>query len=257
MRDRACAAIDRRRARLVPAAMLIGPAGTPSPKYAGSPSALPDSACPWPRRAAPPPTGDATSAGESFTSSAPRFSASRSFRLVPGIGTRSGPCASTQAIASCAVVQPFCFAIACDLLRQALVVREIVAGVARLALAGVAVGQRRRIGDLVAEQAAPDRRVGDERNAELAGGAQRLLGRLAVEQRVFALHRGDRMHLVGAADGLRRRFAQAERPHLALLHQLLHGADGVLDRHLRDRRGAGSRDRSRRRRAASGSPRRS
>lgn len=41
------------------------------------------------------------------------------------------------------------------------------------------------------------------------------------------------MNLVGAADGGGTRFRKAERAHLALAHQLGHGADGVLDRYVR------------------------
>lgn len=36
---------------------------------------------------------------------------------------------------------------------------------------------------------------------------------------------------MGAADGVGRGLAQAQRAHLALLHQLAHGADRILDRH--------------------------
>src|SRR5881275_277871 len=47
------------------------------------------------------------SASSSRTSSAPRFSSRLRILLVPGIGTMCGPCASTQASASCAGVQRF------------------------------------------------------------------------------------------------------------------------------------------------------
>ncbi len=39
------------------------------------------------------------------------------------------------------------------------------------------------------------------------------------------------MHLVRAADGFRLGFAQAQRPHLARLHQFAHRAHRILDRH--------------------------
>src|SRR6185503_1551794 len=83
------------------------------------------------------------------------------------------------------------------------------------------------------EHAAAERRVGDERDAELARGAQRFLSLAPIHPGKFILHRGDRMHLVRAADGLGTRLGQAERAHLALLDQLLHRADGLLDRHVR------------------------
>src|ERR1700733_74574 len=41
------------------------------------------------------------------------------------------------------------------------------------------------------------------------------------------------MRSVRAADGLRARFADAQRAHFALLHELRHGADRILDRHIR------------------------
>ncbi len=80
-------------------------------------------------------------------------------------------------------------------------------------------------------------------------GRQDLVLGIAAPERVLGLQRGDRVDRVGAADRLRRRLGEAEVAHLALLDQLGHRADGLLDRHLRDRRGAGSRGRSSRRRA--------
>ena len=37
---------------------------------------------------------------------------------------------------------------------------------------------------------------------------------------------------MGAADGLRFAFTNADSAHLALFDQLRHGADGLFDRHL-------------------------
>ena len=37
---------------------------------------------------------------------------------------------------------------------------------------------------------------------------------------------------MGAANGLRPRLGQAKPAHLARIHQPLHGADGIFDRHL-------------------------
>ena len=45
--------------------------------------------------------------------------------------------------------------------------------------------------------------------------------------------RGQRMRLVGAADGARAGLAEAEVADLALLHEAGHGADRVFDRHVR------------------------
>ena len=86
------------------------------------------------------------------------------------------------------------------------------------------------------EAIAPDRkprpsgRVGDEADAELAHGRQhRVLG-VARPQRVLRLQRRDRVHGVRAADRLRRGLREPEVADLALLDQLLHRADRLLDR---------------------------
>ena len=78
---------------------------------------------------------------------------------------------------------------------------------------------------------------------------------IARPQRVLGLHGGDRVDGVRAPDRLGRRLAEPEVEDLALLHELGHRADGLLDRHVRDRRGAGSRGRRGRCRAAAASPR--
>src|SRR5256885_16975950 len=72
---------------------------------------------------------------------------------------------------------------------------------ARVLQAPVALGDVGLAVDGAGEHAAPERRVGDEADAELARGAQGLLALGAIEQRVFVLHRGDRVDLVRAADG--------------------------------------------------------
>ena len=54
----------------------------------------------------------------------------------------------------------------------------------------------------------------------------------ALPQRILALHGGDGMDRVGAADGLGADFRQADEAHFAGRNQRRHGADGVLDRHL-------------------------
>ena len=55
---------------------------------------------------------------------------------------------------------------------------------------------------------------------------------LAPPERVFALQRGDGLDGVGAADGLRAGFGQAEVPDLACCDQVLHGAGDVFDGHV-------------------------
>ena len=74
-------------------------------------------------------------------------------------------------------------------------------------------------------------------------GEDAVLG-IAAPQRVLASAARDRMHRVRAADRRRAGLGQPEVAHLARAHQLGHRADGLLDRRLRGRRGAGSRGRS-------------
>ena len=94
---------------------------------------------------------------------------------------------------------------------------------------------RRKVGELVdlsGEQAAPEGRVGDERDPQLAQGRKGLLRLHAVEQRVLHLYGGERMDLLRAADGRRRRLREPEEAHLAGLDQSRHrahlGIDAVL-----------------------------
>ena len=110
---------------------------------------------------------------------------------------------------------------------------EILALEAWVTAAGVAGGEVVEVGHHPGEQAAPERRVGDKRDAEIASDGTGLDPDLLVKQRVFALHRGDRVHLVRSGDALGLRLAEAEMPDLALLDQAGHRADRVLDRHRR------------------------
>ena len=170
----------------------------------------------------------------SATSAAPTFSSRYVTRLVPGIGTTSSPCASTQASASWPGVQPLSSAIVADRVDQ----REV--GVEGLALEAREVRGRREVASpsapcrlLMAPVSMPaaERGVGHQADAELAHGRQDLVLEVAGEQRVLGLQRGDRVHGVGAADRLRRRLGEPEVADLAGLDQLGHRADGLLDRH--------------------------
>src|SRR6266851_4453265 len=67
----------------------------------------------------------------------------------------------------------------------------------------------------------------------IAGRRARLIRHLAVEQREFALHRGDRVHRMGALDALGACLAEPEKTHLTLFDKPAHRADRVLDRHTR------------------------
>jgi hypothetical protein len=108
---------------------------------------------------------------------------------------------------------------------------QVLALEARMREAPVALGQVRLAVHRAGEHAAAERRVGDQRDAELACRPQRFFSFFSVQEREFILHCGDRMDLVRAADRFRPRLGQTERARLALLDQLLHRADGVLDRH--------------------------
>src|SRR5712692_2683101 len=110
---------------------------------------------------------------------------------------------------------------------------EIGLGETRVAPAAITLRDVGGILHLAGQQAAAERRIGDVGDAELAGRAQGFLRLGAVEQRVFALNGGDRMDAVGATDRLGPRLAEAEGANLALLDQLGHGADRLLDRHGR------------------------
>ena len=107
-----------------------------------------------------------------------------------------------------------------------------------------------------AEQAARERREGQEADPELLAGVEDLGLHTALEQRVLALQARDRVHGRSAAQVRRERLGQADPADLALVDELGERADGLLDRRCRDRRGAAGRGRSCRPRAGAGSPRR-
>ena len=67
------------------------------------------------------------------------------------------------------------------------------AEVLRIELAGVL--------DLAGEEAAAQRRVGDEADAEFAHGGENLVFDVALPEGVLGLQRGDGVDLMGAADG--------------------------------------------------------
>src|SRR2546425_1269931 len=81
------------------------------------------------------------------------------------------------------------------------------------------------------EETAPERRVRDEADAELAARGERLLRFGAIEERVLALDRGQGVDGVGSTDGGRLRLAQPEGAHFAPLDQPRHPAHRVLDGH--------------------------
>ena len=96
----------------------------------------------------------------------------------------------------------------------------------------VAVGELGGRGQGAGQQAAHERREGQEADAELLAGREHLVLDAALEQRVLALHAGDRVHRSGAAQVGRQRLGEADEPDLPLLDQLRERADGLLDRRL-------------------------
>src|SRR5262249_30721350 len=89
------------------------------------------------------------------------------------------------------------------------------------------------LAECAAQEAAAKRRIGNEADAELLQRWQNLGLDVARPQRIFGLDRADRMSLVGATDGVGAGLAQAELADLAPLDKPRHGADSVLDRHVR------------------------
>ena len=86
--------------------------------------------------------------------------------------------------------------------------------------------------DGAGQEAAAERGVRDESDAQLPQRRQDLGLEVPGPQRVLALQRGDRVHGVGAADGVGRGLAQPEESDLAGRDQLGHGPDGLLDRRV-------------------------
>ena len=84
--------------------------------------------------------------------------------------------------------------------------------------------------DRTRQKPAPERAVGDVPDAQLANGRQELVLGVATPERVLGLKGRDRMDLVGSALG--RGLGQAEVLDLALLDELGHRANGLLDRNL-------------------------
>src|SRR3546814_15753232 len=70
----------------------------------------------------------------------------------------------------------------------------------------------------------------DKADAEFADGGQNFRLDLARPQRIFALQRGDRMHLMRAANDVRGCFGKPDRAHLALFLQPRQFADRAIGR---------------------------
>ena len=122
-------------------------------------------------------------------------------------------------------------------LLQTLDEREVAVDVlglkARHAAPEVGRAESSRIGDRARQEAAAERAVGDEPDAELGAEVEQRVLRVAGPERVLGLQRRHRVRRVRADDRRRRRFADAEMADLALGDQPRHGAHRVLDGHGR------------------------
>ena len=145
----------------------------------------------------------------------------------------SSPWARTQASASCAGVAPFSVGQLLDLGGQLEVRLQVLAGEPRPVAAEVVGVELVRRLEPAGEEAAAERRVRDQADPELPQGRQDLRLEVAGPERVLRLHRRDRMGGVRLADPLRRRLAEPDVEDLALLDQLGHRPDRLLDRHVR------------------------
>lgn len=88
------------------------------------------------------------------------------------------------------------------------------------------------LADRPRQEAAAERAVGHETDAEFAAGGKHVLFGIAGPERIFTLQRCDRMDRLRPADGGAAGFREAERANFAFPHQLGHDADSLLDRHV-------------------------
>ncbi len=120
-----------------------------------------------------------------------------------------------------------------DALGEREVPLQVLAGEARAVAAEVALVELLGRAEAPRQEAASERRVGDQADAELlerSGITSCSMSRVHSEYSLCT--RGDRVHGVRAADRLGRGLGEAEVANLALLHELGHRADGLLDRRV-------------------------
>jgi hypothetical protein len=135
--------------------------------------------------------------------------------VVPGIGTIQGFCASSQASAICAGVDPLRAAMPASTSTSAWFAWR-ASGAKRGTVLRKSVRRRRVLVDLAGQEALAERAEGHEADAELLQQRQDLLLGLAPPQGVLALQGRDRLHGVRAADAVGARLGQAEVLDLAL-----------------------------------------
>src|SRR4029453_16583344 len=107
-----------------------------------------------------------------------------------------------------------------DALDQRQVLAEILALEARREAAIVVGGEILEALNPTAKEAAAERTVGDEADAELAARGEDAVLRIAAPQRVLALQRRDRMHGAGALQRVDAGLGQSQVTDLPLLHEI-------------------------------------
>jgi hypothetical protein len=121
----------------------------------------------------------------------------------------------------------------CQQVDEGLVGFKGLLGEPRQCVAQVGVAEGRRAVDRAGEEALAERAERHEPDAELGQGREDLGFGFAPPQGVLALQRGDRLHGVGASDGIHPSFGHPEVRYLAGGDELLDRAGDLLDRRVR------------------------
>src|SRR6185437_5306851 len=111
--------------------------------------------------------------------------------------------------------------------------RQIFGGETRRSSPPIPFAEAGRIADGSRKETAAERVIGNKADAELFERRNCVALVIAGPKGIFALHSGDRMNRVSAANRLRPGFAQSEVAHLSLLYELGHCANGLFDRYFR------------------------
>src|SRR2546423_892987 len=123
----------------------------------------------------------------------------------------------------------------CELLNvfgETLVALKILALKTGVSFAEIGFFEILRAAEGAGQESATERTVGDEADAEFPANCKDRLFRIACPKRVLTLVSRYGMNLVGATHGFGSGFRESEVAHLAGLHQLPHGTDGVFDGNL-------------------------
>ena len=198
----------------------------------------------------PPPASRRTPAGRPRRHSPPAARAGCCWRSAPPAAGATAP-RPARAAPACSPRRRRC---AANSATRPRLCAQVVAGEPRHAAAHVP--RRGFRGDRAGQKAAPQRAVADEADAEFVAQRQHLRLDMARPQRIFDLHRGHRMHRMGAADRRGRRLRKC-RGSGSCPRAAVPPWRRPCPRSARsDRRGGYSKDRSRRCSAGAGWPRR-